>query len=47
MNDLLQVAESLGGVAIIITLIVAIVVLVFIFVFYKMWKGFDNWGGGR
>lgn len=47
MNDLLQVAESLGDKAIIITLIVAIVVLVFIFVFYKMWKGFDDWGDKR
>ena len=38
MNDLVQVAESLGNTAIIISLIGAIVMLVFIFVFYKIWK---------
>lgn len=42
MNNLVQVAESLGDKAIIITLIMAIVMLVSIFMFYKMWKGFDR-----
>ena len=42
MNDLVQVAESLGNVAIIINLIGAVVMLVFIFMFYKIWKGFDK-----
>lgn len=42
MNNIIQVAESLGNTAIIITLIGAVVMLVFIFVFYKIWKGFDK-----
>lgn len=40
--DIVQVAERLGVVAVIINLIIAVVMLVFIFMFYKMWKGLNN-----